>query len=380
MTEPIYLDYNATTPLDPRVFEVMKEWYLGPPANSGSRTHVYGQRAKDAVERARTQIADLVGAKPEEIIFTSGATESNNLAILGLAEHGEVSSKKHIISTSIEHLAVLEPLHFLKKKGFEIDLAPVTPGGYVEPDTIRKLLRPDTLLVSVMHANNETGILQPVHEIAAIVRGTGTLFHTDAAQTFGKEVSALRELPADLISISGHKIYAPQGIGALVVRRRDRNLKHPLQPLLYGGHQERGLRPGTLPVPLIAGLGEAARLAVLEWADRHNAALAIRALLLRDLQTVLHHINGDQSRCQPHVMNVSFTGLDSEAFLMATRDILATSNGSACSSTTYKPSHVLLSMGLPVDRVESAIRISWGLETKAVPGNQATMAIRKLLA
>jgi cysteine desulfurase len=367
MTEPIYLDYNATTPLDPRVFEVMKEWYLGPPANSGSRTHVYGQQAKDAVERARTQIADLVGAKPEEIIFTSGATESNNLAILGLAEHGEVSSKKHIISTSIEHLAVLEPLHFLKKKGFEIDLAPVTPGGYVEPDTIRKLLRPDTLLVSVMHANNETGILQPVHEIAAIVRGTGTLFHTDAAQTFGKEVSALRELPADLISISGHKIYAPQGIGALVVRRRDRNLKHPLQPLLYGGHQERGLRPGTLPVALIVGMGEATRLASLEWPSRNAAAVAIREQFLRELQAVAYSCNGEETRCLPHVLNISLPGIDSEAFLMANRDIIAASNGSACTSVSYKPSHVLLAMGLNADEAECSIRLSWGQGVGAIP-------------
>jgi cysteine desulfurase len=367
MTEPIYLDYNATTPLDPRVFEVMKEWYLGPPANSGSRTHVYGQRAKDAVERARTQIADLVGAKPEEIIFTSGATESINLAILGLADYGEVSGKKHIISTSIEHLAVLEPLHFLKKKGFEIDLAPVTPGGYVEPDTIRKLLRPDTILVSVMHANNETGILQPVHEIAAIVRGTETLFHTDAAQTFGKEVLALRELPADLISISGHKIYAPQGIGALVVRRRDRNLKPPLQPLLYGGHQERGLRPGTLPVALIVGMGEATRLASLEWPSRNAAAVAIREQFLRELQAVAYSCNGEETRCLPHVLNISFPGIDSEAFLMATRDIIAASNGSACTSVSYKPSHVLLAMGLNADEAECSIRLSWGQGVGAIP-------------
>jgi cysteine desulfurase len=369
MSEPIYLDYNATTPLDPRVFEVMKEWYLGPPANSGSRTHLYGQRAKDAVERARARVAELVAAKPEEIIFTTGATESNNLAILGLAAYGEATGKKHIISTSIEHMAVLEPLQHLATKGFEIELAPVTSGGYVETEILRGLLRPDTLLVSVMHANNETGILQPVEEIAAIVRDTETLFHTDAAQTFGKEVSALRELRADFITISGHKIYGPQGIGALVIRRRDQLVKRPVQPLLFGGGQERGLRPGTLPVALAVGLGEAARLAGLEWAVRRVAALAIREQLMSDLQTVEHHLNGDQRRCLPHVLNVSFPGIDSEAFLMATRDTIAVSNGSACTSTSYKPSHVLMAMGLNADEAECSIRLSWGQGVGAIPIN-----------
>jgi cysteine desulfurase len=379
MPEPIYLDYNATTPLDPRVFEVMKEWYLGPPANSGSRTHIYGQRAKDAVEHARAQVAELVAAKPEEVIFTSGATESNNLAILGLAAHGEATGRKHIVSSSIEHMAVLEPLRYLAKKGFEIELAPVTTGGYVEPAAIMGMLRPDTLLVSVMHANNETGILQPVHEIAALVRGTGTLFHTDAAQTYGKEVPALRELPADLISISGHKIYGPQGIGALVVRRRDQLVKRPVQPLLFGGGQERGLRPGTLPVALAVGLGEAARLAELEWPARRSSAVAIREQLLCELQAVDHYINGDPARCLPHVLNVSFPGIDSEAFLVATRDIIATSNGSACTTTSYKPSHVLVAMGLSDDQVESAIRMSWGPSISNFPGNLLVTAIDNMI-
>jgi len=187
MPNPIYLDYNATTPLDPRVFDVMKEWYLGPPANSGSRTHVYGNRAKDAVEHARAQVAEVVAAKPEEIIFTSGATESNNLAILGLAAHGEATGKKHIVSTAIEHKAVLEPLQFLSKKGFEIELAPVCKGGYVDPDDLVRRVRDDTLLVSVMHANNETGIIQPVKEIGEALQHRSAFFHIDAAQTFGKE-------------------------------------------------------------------------------------------------------------------------------------------------------------------------------------------------
>ncbi len=374
--DPIYLDYNATTPLDSRVLEAMTPWFLVP-SNSGSRTHSYGQKAKDAVENARRQIAELFNAPPEEVFFTSGATESNNLAILGLAEHGERTGRRHILSTAIEHKAVLEPLDRMKQLGFEVELCPVTPGGYVEPETIQRRLRPDTLLVSVMHANNESGILQPVHEIAELLRGTETLFHTDAAQTFGKEVPALRALKADMVSISGHKIHAPQGIGALLVRRRGMQ-KRPAQPLLFGGGQEHGLRPGTVPVALAVGLGEAARLAGLEWEARRAAASRIREQLLRDLQAVEHHINGDSTRCLPHVLNVSFPGLDSEALMMALRHIAAVSNGSACTSASYKPSHVLQAMGLSEVAIESAIRISWGRQTTEIPGDAIVAAVKSL--
>lgn len=361
MPDPLYLDYNATTPMDPRVLAAMTPWFLTP-SNAGSRTHGYGQNAKEAVETARRQIAALLGAPPEEVFFTSGATEANNLAILGLAEYGKRTDKRHILSTAIEHKAVLEPLDRMRQLGFEVELAPVTPGGYVEPAEIQTRLRPDTLLVSVMHANNETGILQPVHEISKLLQGTETLFHTDAAQTFGKEVPALQSLRADLVSLSGHKIYAPQGIGALLVRRKGID-KRPVQPLLFGGGQERGLRPGTVPVALAVGLGEAARLAALEWESRRDAALALRRQLLHDLQGARHQINGDESRSLPHVLNVSFPGLDSEAFMLATRELLATSNGSACTSASYKPSHVLLAMGLEEERIGSAVRFSWGYGT-----------------
>ena len=374
--EPIYLDYNATTPLDSRVLEAMTPWFLTP-SNSGSRTHSYGQKAKDAVENARQQIAELFNAPPEEVFFTSGATESNNLAILGLAEHAERTGRRHILSTAIEHKAVLEPLDRMKQLGFEIELCPVTPGGYVEPESIQRRLRPDTLLVSVMHANNETGILQPVHEIAELLRGTETLLHTDAAQTFGKEVPALRSLKADMVSISGHKIHAPQGIGALLVRRRGMQ-KRAVQPLVFGGGQERGLRPGTVPVALAVGLGEAARLAGLEWEARRAAALRLRDQLLRDLQAVEHHVNGDPTRCLPHVLNVSFPGLDSEALMMALRHAVAVSNGSACTSASYKPSHVLQAMGLSEVAIESAIRISWGRQTPEIPGDAIVAAVKSL--
>ena len=374
--DPVYLDYNATTPLDPRVLAVMTPWFLAP-SNAGSRTHSYGQKAKDAVENARRQIAELLKAPPEEVFFTSGATESNNLAILGLAEHGERIGRRHILSTSIEHKALLEPLDRMKQLGFEVELCPVTSGGYVEPETIQRHLRPDTLLVSVMHANNETGILQPVHEIADLLRGTETLFHTDAAQTFGKEVESLRSLKADMVSISGHKIHAPQGIGALLVRRR-RMQKRPVLPLLFGGGQERGLRPGTVPVALAVGLGDAARLAGLEWEACRDAALRLHDQLLRDLQAVEHHINGDSTRCLPHVLNVSFPGLDSEALMMALRHAAAVSNGSACTSASYKPSHVLEAMGMSEVAIESAIRISWGRQTPEIPGDAIVAAVKSL--
>ncbi|MCY2991743.1 MAG: aminotransferase class V-fold PLP-dependent enzyme [Planctomycetota bacterium] len=375
--QPLYLDYNATTPLDPRVFEAMKEWYLGPPGNAGSRTHVYGQRAKDAVETARKQVADVIGAKAEEIFFTSGATESNNLAILGLTAYGERSGRKHIISTAIEHKAVLEPLAEMQRRGFEVELAPVTSGGYVEPDSIRDRLRRDTLLVSVMHANNETGVVQPVHEIAKLIAGSETYFHTDGAQTFGKDVDELRSLPCDFISISAHKIHGPQGIGALYVRRRG-GTPRSLDPLVHGGGQERGLRPGTLPIALAIGLGEAAKLAAAEHAQRRQWASAVKQRLLSDLQAVEHYINGTPSRCQAHVLNVSFPGVDSEALMMAVRGIVAMSNGSACTSASYSPSHVLTSMGLGEQLLSSAVRISWGPRVGEIPVAQIIAAIRVL--
>lgn len=361
MSNPVYLDYNATTPLDPRVFEVMKEWYLGPPANSGSRTHVYGQRAKDAVESARAQVAEVVAGMPEEIIFTSGATESNNLAILGLAAHGEATGKKHIVSTAIEHKAVLEPLQFLAKKGFEIELAPVCKGGYVDPDDLIRRVRDDTLLVSVMHANNETGIIQPVKEIGNALQNKTSFFHIDASQTFGKE-DGLAGIKFDLLSASSHKIYGPQGIGALVVKRQ-RNTRIPIACLVHGGGQERGLRPGTTPVALAVGFGEAAKLAKLESHSRAAASETVRNCLFQELRKIEHELNGDSTRCQPHVANIRFPNSDSEALMMALKDSYAFSNGSACTSETYSPSHVLLAMGLDDDAANESVRISWGFGT-----------------
>ena len=355
---PIYLDYNATTPLDPRVFEAMTPWLLTP-ANAGSRTHVYGQRAKEAVEEARLRVAEGLNVGAEEIVFTSGATESNNLAILGIAPLGESSGRRHILSTTIEHKAVLEPLDRLQRMGFDVELVPVTTGGYVDPTEISHRVRNDTLLISVMHANNETGVLQPIQEISRIARDRDIYFHTDAAQTYGKEVDVLPDVFFDFLSISSHKVYGPQGVGALAVRRRS-GKRCPLSSIILGGGQERGLRPGTVPVPLVVGLGAAAKYASLEYEERRSSSGEIKSRFLDSLEKVEHHVNGDLTRSQSHVLNVCFPGVDSEALMLVLREELAFSNGSACTSASYDPSHVLIAMGLSEDAASESVRLSWG--------------------
>jgi cysteine desulfurase len=353
-----YLDCNATTPLEPRVRDAMLVYFDTEYGNAGSRTHEYGNRAKVAVQRARDQVAAVVGADREEVIFTSGATESNNLALLGLAGALERAGRKHVISTQIEHKAILEPLEHLAGRGFDVTLLPPAEGGYVKPDTVRKALRSDTGLVSVMHVNNETGVVQPIAEIAATLGGHAAFLHVDAAQGFGKDMPTLREKRIDLLSVSAHKIYGPKGVGALVARRRGFE-KAPLAPLMLGGGQERGLRPGTLPVPLIVGLGAAAEVAGKEHATRAEACAAVRRKALAALVPLGAVVNGDGARVLPHVLNVSLPGLDSEAVMVALKDLVAISNGSACTSSSYQPSHVLKAMGLPAERINGALRLSW---------------------
>jgi len=343
--------------------------------NSGSRTHAHGTAAKRAVEAARNQIAAVVAAKPDEVVFTSGATESNNLSLLGLAEHGRTTNRMHIISTAIEHKAVLEPLEVLEKQGFEIELLRPESGGWVSSQQLADALRDDTLLVSVMHANNETGVLQPISEIAAKLNGHEAYFHVDAAQSFGKELEALRDSRIDLISASSHKLYGPKGVGALIARRR-RFTRAPLTPLLFGGGQEKGLRPGTLPVPLVAGFGLAAELAVKDNATRKKKNRAFREKVLSAFMGLGAEVNGDPVRCQDHVLNASLPGLDSEAAILALKDIISISNGSACTSSSYKPSHVLEAMGLEPDRIEGALRISWWHGAGEVEWEAAVKSLR----
>lgn len=355
---PVYLDCNATSPIEPKVGEEVIRYLQIEFGNAGSRTHEYGARAKQAVQHAREQVGEVVNASREEIIFTSGATESNNLAILGLAEYGEKIDRKHIISTAIEHKAVLEPLEVLAKKGFDVTLLPPTLGGWIDPEVVNNALRKDTLLVSVMHANNETGVVQPIAEIADVLSDHPAYFHVDAAQGFGKDIKTLQNQRIDFISISGHKIYGPKGVGALVTRRRGYD-RAPLSPLLFGGGQERGLRPGTLPVPLVVGLGLAAELALKNHSKREKACRAFRDRALKALAPLSPLVNGEQARMLSHVLNLSFPGLDSEAVMVALKDLVAISNGSACTSHSYQPSHVLKAMGLSSEQIEGAIRISW---------------------
>ena len=375
--KPVYLDYNATTPMDPRVFAAMRPYYLTEVGNAGSRTHLYGQRAKGAVDRARAQVASVLGRRAEEIVFTSGATESNNLVLFGLANHGLSESRTHVLATSIEHKSVLGPLDRIRAVGFDVELLPVAAGGYVEPEAVYRRLRRDTLLVAMIHASNETGVLQPVIEISGRLADSGVLFHVDAAQTFGKEVEELKRLDCDFLSISGHKIYGPSGVGALFVRRRT-SRPIPLAPIMFGGGQELGLRPGTLSVPLIVGLGMAAELAGKEYRERSAHAEGLKRRFLSALQAVDHCINGDLARMQSHVVNVSFPGVDSEALMLALRSEIAVSNGAACTSSGHFPSHVLRSMGLAEDQIASAVRISWGPGIVEIPHDALLEAVSRL--
>jgi cysteine desulfurase len=362
----VYLDTAATTPVDPRVRDVVLRHLDVEFGNAGSRTHAYGARARSAVEQARYLVASVVGASRGDVIFTSGATESNNLALLGLAASAERSGRRHIIATAIEHHAVLEPLTALERRGFDVTLVPPTAGGYVEPDAITGAMRPDTLLISVMHVNNETGVVQPIADIAERLAKRDLLFHVDAAQGYGKDLPALRHARIDLISVSGHKIGAPKGVGALVMRRRG-DRRAPLEPLMYGGGQERGLRPGTIPVALVAGLGMAAELAVREADERAAKCRAFGAQLLERLAPLGPVVNGDPGRAVPHILNLTFPGLDAETVIDTWRDFVAISDGAACTSTQYTCSHVLAAMRLDRERIDGAVRLSWQHDTPLPP-------------
>jgi cysteine desulfurase len=373
----VYLDCNATTQVEPAVADEVIRHMLEEFGNAGSRTHEYGVRAKRAVDKGRAQVAKVVKAEPDEVVFTSGATESNNLAILGLERYGEETGRRHIISTSIEHKAVLEPLEVLAGKGFEVTLISPSTSGRVEPEAIISALRADTLLVSLMHVNNETGVIQPVTEVSNALEGHLAFFHVDAAQGFGKDLETLQHSRIDLISVSSHKLHGPKGVGALLVKRRG-GKRIPLQPLMYGGGQERGLRPGTLPVPLIAGLGLAAELAAKHAVKRAAACLTYRDNVLRALTQLNPIINGDLNHTLPHVLNLSFADVDSEAIMVALKNVVSISNGSACTSQSYKPSHVLKAMGLHDQVIKGAVRLSWSYMTEGPDWDEVAEIINRL--
>lgn len=360
LPEPLavpYLDFAATTPVDPRVADVVMHYMAVDFGNAGSRTHEYGSRAKKAVDLARELVADVVKARPDEVIFTSGATEANNLAILGLTQYGLESGRKHIISTQIEHKAVLEPLAEMERRGFEVTLLPPNLGGWVEPELLSDALRDDTLLVSIMHVNNELGVIQPVEDVAALLANHPAYLHTDAAQGFAKDFEPLVHPRVDLISCSAHKVFGPKGVGALVARRRRRE-RVPLTPLIFGGGQERGLRPGTSPVPLVAGFGEAVRLALAERTPRAAHCGALDKELSTALQKQHAILLGDPARRLGNIAAYHLGELDSEAAILRLRHLAAVSNGSACTSTEIAPSHVLQAM-YPSCAPPGVVRFSW---------------------
>lgn len=352
-----YFDCAATAPLVPEAREALLHFTDLEYGNAGSRTHDFGLRAKRAVQAARASVAALAAARADEVVFTSGATEANNIAILGLKAHSETVGKRHIVTTAIEHKAVLEPIEALAASGFEIDIISPAGDGRVAADAVLAAVRPDTVLVSVMHANNETGTLQPVGAIADALAQRDVYFHVDAAQSFGKEPQTLSNPGIDLLSISAHKLYGPKGVGALIARRTKGRL--PLTPLHFGGGQERGLRPGTLPVALIAAFGGACDAMARGGAAYRTRCAEIRQNLLGALLPIGAVINGALDDSLISTVNLSFPGLDSEAVMLVLKDLVAISNGSACTSSSYDPSHVLVAMGLDQALIDGALRFSW---------------------
>ena len=378
LANPVYLDCAATTPVEPAVLNEMFHVWTEIPGNSGSRTHEYGLKAKNVVQKSREQVASVVQCESAEVYFTSGATESNNIAILGLRSAGLSTNRRHIVSTAIEHKAVLEPLQKLEKQGFEVTLVLPESSGMVSADAIMKSLRPDTLLVSVMQVNNETGVRQPIEEIVGMLTDHEAYLHVDAAQGFGKDIDSLRSKRIDLISISAHKIFGPMGVGCLVSRKRNFR-RTPLAPLFYGGGQEAGVRPGTLAVPLIAGLGTAAELAEGNHKQRNERCLTLRARLVDLLKSFNATFIGDQKFVLPHILSFSIDGIDSEALIISLKDIAAISNGSACTSQRYEPSHVLKAMAVPDHVLNGAVRLSWCHLTQGIDWKSFSNRLSNLL-
>lgn len=360
-TRPLYLDYHATTPVDPRVLEAMIPYFSDRFGNPASRQHAWGWEAEKAVDAARAQVAALINASPQEIIFTGGATESNNLALRGMADRLRDRGTR-IVTIATEHKSVLDTCLGLGRQGFDVGVVDVTPEGDVDLNAFRTALTPGTTLVSVMAANNEIGTLQPLGELARLAHEAGALLHTDAAQGAGKVPIDVRAMEIDLLSLTGHKFYGPKGCGALFVRKTKPRLLPA--PLVEGGGQEQGVRSGTLNVPGIVGLGKAAEICRLEMAEESARLAGLRNRLLEQLQSGLDgvRVNGTLERRLPHNLHVSFDGIEGEALLMALGD-LAVSTGSACSSGSHAPSHVLKAIGALGERAGASIRFGLGRTT-----------------
>lgn len=360
----IYLDYNATTPIDERVLTEMVDVYRNSYGNADSRTHDYGENARKIVDKARERVANLLSVDKGEVFFTSGSTESSNIAIQGLKSHALKTGKKHVITSAIEHKAVLSTVKSLEDDGFEVDVIKPEEDGRISFDAVVEKLREDTLLVSLMHANNETGIIQPVEELGELLATKGIFFHVDATQTCGKLVPELKKVKYDMLSMSAHKMYGPQGVGALILKKKRYKLP-PVKAIMYGGQQEHGIRPGTTPVALVAGLGKACELAELEYGENSAALIRIKEAVLKLIENsgLEYTFNGDQNFCLSNTINVSFKGVESEALMLSSKQYCGISNGSACTFHDYSPSYVLKAMGLDEERLSEAIRISWGPKT-----------------
>ncbi|HET7546926.1 MAG TPA: IscS subfamily cysteine desulfurase [Usitatibacter sp.] len=354
--KPIYLDYSATTPVDPRVAAKMIPWLTEQFGNPASRSHAFGWEAEEAVENARAEVARLVNCDPKEIIWTSGATESDNLALKGAA-HFYKTKGKHLITMKTEHKAVLDAMRELEREGFEVTYLDPEPNGLLDLAKLQAALRPDTIVVSVMMVNNEIGVIQPIAEIGEICRAKGIVFHVDAAQATGKVEIDLAKLKVDLMSFSAHKTYGPKGVGALYVRRRPRVR---LEPQMHGGGHERGLRSGTLPTHQIVGMGEAYRLARLEMATENERIRMLRDRLLAGVKEMDEvYVNGDLEHRVPHNLNVSFNFVEGESLIMGVKE-LAVSSGSACTSASLEPSYVLRALGRNDELAHSSIRFTLG--------------------
>jgi cysteine desulfurase len=374
MQKPIYFDYLATTPVDPRVVEQMVHCLSieGNFGNPASRSHLYGWKAEEAVENARRQVADLINADPREIVWTSGATESDNLAIKGVA-HFYHKQGKHIVTSKIEHKAVLDTCRQLEREGYEVTYLDPDSSGLISPDAVAAALRDDTILVSIMHANNEIGTINDIAGIGEVTRAAGVLFHVDAAQSAGKVPIDMETMKVDLLSMSGHKMYGPKGIGALYVRRKPRVR---LEAQMHGGGHERGMRSGTLATHQIVGIGEAARIAHEGMAEEASRLKALRQRFwegIRDIEEV--HLNGDDVHRLPGVLNISIAFVEGESLIMSLKD-LAVSSGSACTSASLEPSYVLRALGLSDELAHSSLRFSFGRFTTEANVDAAVAQLR----
>lgn len=361
LPRPVYLDYQATTPVDNFVLDVMTPYFTRAFGNPHSTSHTYGWEARDAVESARQQLADMINADPREIIFTSGATESNNMAIKGVGRFF-AGRKRHMIALKTEHKCVLESLKYMQRHDIDVTWLDVDSDGLVDLDAIAAALRPDTALVSVMIANNEIGVVQPITEIGAMCRKAGAYLHTDAAQAAGKIPLDVQAMNIDLMSLSAHKMYGPMGIGALYIRRKPRVR---LEPLMDGGGQERTMRSGTLPAPLVAGFGKAAEIVTQELDSEAIKICEMRDRLLKGLQQRIPDtfVNGSQTERLPGNINIGFRGIDSESLMDSLKDQVALSSGSACTSTSVEPSYVLRAIGLSDEDAHSSVRLCVGRMT-----------------